>query len=131
MITYSNKYNGEEVSLCPRLEKDEIETCINFSQSSDGFATIHSNEPKICERLLHADFFVLREVELYGKKRKKVVGVSGLIPIGSINIGKPRSSNSVSRVIKAPRKEYTEEEKKANREEMKKKLNGKAVRTRK
>ena len=120
----------DEVGIEPGLEPLEIETGFYFNRENGGKAVINTNDPQVMSRLVNSDFFEMENYRTTKVKRKEVLTyVDGLIPIGSINIGKPRASDSVSKVVKAPKKIYTEEERKKNRAEMMRKLNGKKKRS--
>jgi len=85
----------------PGLEPCERETAIYFSGEdvNQGKARIFSRHPAIIRGLKDLPFFELQEAEAIGNKRLKIVYVEGLIPIGALQIKKPRNRNKLSQVI--------------------------------
>ena len=113
------------VELDKERQLHEAETAIYFSREKDGKAVISSYDPNVIKRLLNSDFFDLRNMDSFLRRGTTVITyIDGEIPIGSVNVGKPRAANSTALVVKSPAYVYTEKEKEANRELMKKRLNG-------
>ncbi|MBU1173700.1 MAG: hypothetical protein KKD44_29370 [Proteobacteria bacterium] len=123
----TKKCDWDDVGLEKGLEQCEIETGFYFSRAFGGKAVINSNDPAIVSRLVNCNFFEIENYRTENQGRKQIlVYVDGTIPIGAINIGKPRASDSINKVVKAPKKVYTEAEKKKNRELIAKRLKGNA-----
>lgn len=121
--TFPAKYT---VSLENGLEACEVETGVYFNRGCGEVAVINSNDPLIVARLLTSSFFSLDRWR--GKEKRggssEVYYVDGTIPIGAVTVSKPRAKNSISLVVKSPRKVYTEDEAKANKKKMAERLSG-------
>ena len=95
--SYATKYSGERIQDDVSLEACEKTTEIFFSGETEK-ATIVTHDADLMCKLLEADFFELREIEIRGKRPKTVVSLSGCIPIRALQIRKPRNGN-LSKVV--------------------------------
>lgn len=121
------KVEYDSVALEKGLEPCEVETGFYFNRSMDGKAIINTNDPQVMVRLMNCPFFEAENWRTEKQGRKDILTyVDGVLPIGAINIGKPRTSNSISKLVKAPRTVYTAKEKEENKRKMAERLNGKA-----
>ena len=87
------RYDGQPVRADPTADPKENETGIHFT-GGDRLAWISSYEPAVVEKLLKHKHFRLSEIiTLEIGKEECVVGVTGRIPIGTLRIGRRRSSD--------------------------------------
>ena len=106
----------------------EAETTIYFSREKAGQAVISSYDPSIIKRLLNSNFFSIGNINSFKQNGTTIITyVDGEVPIGSINIGKPRASGSTAQVVKALPYVYTEEEIAKNKKMMEYRLHGEEV----
>lgn len=87
------KYEGQPICADPSTNPKENETGIHFS-TGERSAWVSSYEPTVVEGLLQHNHFKIEElITVIIGKSECVVGVVGRLPIGSLNIGKKRSSD--------------------------------------
>jgi len=95
------RYDGQPVCADPTADPKENETGIHFT-GGDRLAWISSYEPAVIEKLLKHKHFRLSEIiTLQIDKQECVVGVTGRIPIGSLRIGRRRSSDRHDLIVRA------------------------------
>ena len=98
MLTYKKTYDGEAIATKDGLRLEEQETGLVINATSDR-VLISSHNPSLIKGLLAAPFFKVQEIELSGEKRKRVVGLTGTIPVGALLIKTPRATNEISKIV--------------------------------